>query len=123
MRQLESIFGMWTVFLVSGEGERASAWGLRQRFRWSPRLLLSSFVGSVAVGLCQLLQCGGSPLASAILSACPPFSALFAAQFRGGRHFLVSYLHALYPGSGWGRQLWPARYPGLGDCWGLVGVG
>jgi hypothetical protein len=28
-----------------------------------------------------------------------------------------------YPGSGWRRQLWPARYPGLGDCWGLVGVG
>jgi hypothetical protein len=28
-----------------------------------------------------------------------------------------------YPGSGWGRQLWSARYPGLGNCWGLVGVG
>jgi hypothetical protein len=28
-----------------------------------------------------------------------------------------------YPGSGWGRQLWPARYPGLGDCWVLVEAG
>jgi len=59
--------------------------------------IVTLICGSVAVGLCQLLQCGGSPLASAILSACPPFSALFAAQFGGGRHFLVSYLHALLP--------------------------
>jgi hypothetical protein len=44
-------------------------------------------------------------------------------RFREGATFWFHICMPCYPGSGWGRQLWPARYPGLGDCWGLVGVG
>lgn len=93
-------------------------------FAGAPAYNSSSFCGSLAVELYQLLLSGGSLLASAILSALLAQNRRCSQRSFGvGATFRFHICKPCYPGSGWGRQLWPARYPGLGDCWGLVGVG
>ena len=75
-----------------------------------------------AVGLNQLLHCGGSPLCAARFSACLPASAPLATLMLGLVHqFWYHICKPCYPGSGWRRLLCPARHPGLGDCWRLCG--
>ena len=117
IRLVDGLFG-WCL------GRTGFGLGIEAAFSLVPPPIVILVCGSVAVGLCQLLQCGGSPLASAILSALPPcFGVVRSAVSGVGTTFWFHICMPCYPGSGWGRQLWPARYPGLGDCWGLVGVG
>ena len=97
--------------------------GIETALALAPPPILSLIADRWLLGYTSYLSVMGRPLLqldfllAALLRRCSQ------RRFREGATFWFHICMPCYPGSGWGRQLWPARYPGLGDCWGLVGVG